>query len=152
MTPRRLRRQRRAGFTLLEMLVVLAIIGLVAGTATALLRPPSAHLRVETAARGLCAAMRATRMRAIASNEEQALTIDVARRVYFSSAVRESRLPDDASIRVSSAQQRRSGSDAKITFFPSGRSSGADIDLDVGGQRATIETNWLTGETRCVLG
>lgn len=143
----------RSGFTLLEMLVVIAIIGLAASASSGLLRPPSAHLRVEAAARGLCTAMRTTRARAIATNEELTLTIDVIQKSYSSPVVTETPLPSDARIDVSaSATHRPQGVSAGIVFFPSGKASGADISLNVAGQRATIEVNWLTGATRCVLG
>lgn len=140
----------RGGFTLLETIAVLAILALVASASTGLLSPPSPRLRVEAAARGLCAAMRATRTRAIAANEPLTLTIDLARKVYFSPAVAETALPRDAAIDLSVAAAQRSNRDsAGIVFFPSGRASGADIAIAVAGQRATIEVNWLTGDTRC---
>ncbi|MGA2795048.1 MAG: prepilin-type N-terminal cleavage/methylation domain-containing protein [Roseiarcus sp.] len=91
---RRARGNPRAGFTLIEMLAVLAIVALIAGLSTQLARPPVPRLRVEAAARALCATARATRMRAIATR---------------------------------------------------------DITIEISGNRAAIDVNWLTGATRCSL-
>ena len=143
---------KKAGFTLLEMLAVLAIIALVASLSTHLLRPPSPRLRAEAAARALCAAARATRMRAIATNAQTTLTLDLARKTFSSPVVAETALPNDARIAVSVAsRQGASPSNAGIVFFPGGGSTGADISIELSGSRATVEVNWLTGETRCGL-
>jgi general secretion pathway protein H len=106
---RRARGNPRAGFTLIEMLAVLAIVALIAGLSTQLARPPVPRLRVEAAARALCATARATRMRAIATRQEATL------------------------------------------FFPGGGSTGGDITIEISGNRAAIDVNWLTGATRCSL-
>ena len=141
---------RRGGFTLLEMLAVLAIIALLAGLSTQLVHPAAPHLRLEGAARGLCAALRATRARAISSNEEATLVVDLARKSYFSPSVHETLLPAEMRVQVSAAKgQRDFGENAGLKFFPSGASSGGDIILEIGGNRATIQVNWLTGGTRC---
>ena len=142
--------RRRGGFTLLEMLAVLAIIALLAGLSTQLVRPAAPHLRLEAAARGLCAALRATRARAISVNEEATFVVDLARKSYFSPSVRETLLPAEVRVAVSVAQGlRNSDGNAGLKFYPSGGSSGGDITLEIGGNRATIEVNWLSGATRC---
>jgi general secretion pathway protein H len=140
----------RAGFTLLEMLVVLAIVALLAGLSTQLVRPAAPRLRLEAAARGLCAALRATRARAIATNEEATLVLDLARKTYFSPSVRETPIPTEARVQVSVANgQSDSRENAGLMFYPSGGSTGGDITLEIGGNRATIQVNWLSGATRC---
>lgn len=147
--PRR-RAMARAGFSLVEMLAVLAILALVAGVATQLTRRPSPRLRVESAARALCAALRTTRMRAIASNEELALTIDLRRKAFFSPVVAETALPRDATIDLAvSSRERQGQASAGVSFHPSGGSSGGAVSIVIEGARADIEVNWLTGVTRC---
>ena len=149
---RRARMSSRVGFTLIEMLAVLAIIALIAGLSTQLARPPAPRLRVEAAARALCAAARATRSRAIATRQETTLFFDLARKTFYSPAGGETALPSEARVDVSFATgQRRSGSGAGIVFFPSGGSTGGDITIEISGNRAIIEVNWLTGATRCSL-
>jgi general secretion pathway protein H len=147
---RRLRVGPRGGFTLLESLAALAILALVIGASTALLAPPSPKLRAEAAARGLCAALRATRARAVAMREETTLTLDLARKIYASPATAPVNLPSDATIDISAASDMRvDGARAGVLFFPSGRASGADIAISISGRRAEVEVNWLTGATRC---
>ncbi len=144
--------RRKLGFTLLEMLVVLAILALVAGMASRLAHPASPRLRVEAAARALCAAARATRARAIAVNAEAALTLDLARKSFYSPVVSETSLPRDARVDISVPRTRRANrAIADIVFFPGGGSTGGDIVIELSSHRATIGVNWLTGATTCAL-
>jgi general secretion pathway protein H len=147
------RRRARAGFTLLETIVVLALIGLLAGMSSQLLRPPSERLRLESASRALCATLRATRARAIATNAETAVVVDVFNKTYQSPASAPGKLPADAAITFDVAStQRLSAATGAITFFPDGSSTGGDIVLQTPGARASIGVNWLTGGAKCVLG
>jgi general secretion pathway protein H len=147
-----MRASARAGFSLIEMLAALAILGLVAGLATQLGGRPSPRLRVESATRSLCAALRQTRMRAIAGNEEMALTIDLRRKAFFSPVVAETPLPNDARIDLAvSSVERRSRDRADVAFYPSGGSSGGELTIALAGVRAQIAVNWLTGATRCAI-
>jgi general secretion pathway protein H len=147
-----MRRASRAGFTLIEMLAVMALVALIATLSTQLARPPSPRLRVEAAARALCAAARATRARAIASNEDARLVVDLARKTFSSSAVATTALPGDAHIDVTIANaQREAGDGVGVVFFPGGGSTGGEITLEIAGNRASVDVNWLTGETRCGL-
>jgi general secretion pathway protein H len=145
-------RGQAAGFTLLEMLVVLALIGLVTGLSAQLLRPPSAKLRVEGAARTLCATFRAARAHAIAMNTETMVKIDVALKAFYSPTGQEVALPREAVVEIDIASsQRQSSQIAGILFYPDGSSTGGDVTIDLSGRRATVGVNWLTGETQCNL-
>ncbi len=144
---------RRAGFTLLEALVVMALIGLAAGMASQLLRPPSARLRLETAMRTFCSTLRATRARAIATNSEASVIVDLLGKTYASPVGAPGAFPADASITldVATTQQVTARSGA-ITFFPDGGSTGGDMILQTPEARARIGVNWLTGDAKCALG
>lgn len=140
----------RGGFTLLEMLAVLALIALLAGLSTQLVRPAAPRLRLEAAARGLCAALRATRALAISTNQEATLVLDLHRKTYSSPSVRETPFPAEARVQVSVANgQRDARESAGLMFYPSGGSTGGDITLEIGDNRAAIQVNWLSGATRC---
>jgi general secretion pathway protein H len=150
---RSLLRRRRAGFTMLESLVVLALVALLAGMASQLLRPPSARLRLEAATRGFCATLRATRSRAIATNGEAAVVVDLFSKTYASPVGGVGQLPTDARITLDVANtQQLSERSGAITFFPDGASTGGDMILQTPDLRATISVNWLTGEAKCGLG
>lgn len=141
---------RRAGFTMLESLVVLALVAMVAGMAAQLLRPPSGRLKLETATRTLCATLRATRSRAIATNSEAAVIVDVYARTYVSPVGKPGTLPAGAVINLDVAHsQHVSGRAGAVTFFPDGASTGADITVLLPDARARIGVNWLTGATTC---
>lgn len=132
------------------MLAALAILALVGAASLPLLRPPSPGLQVEAAARGLCAALRSTRTRAVAANSPMALTVDVARKSYRSPLIGETSMPRDATIELTVAdQQRESATNGGFLFYPSGQSSGGELTLLSGGRRARVSVNWLTGEARC---
>ncbi len=138
------------GFTILEMLAALAILTLVMGAGSALLRPPSPGLQIEASARNLCAALRMTRARAIAGNAELTLTVDVARRKFASPVISPTAFPRDAVIEFTVAdRQKTSRTAGGFLFFPSGASTGGDVTIRGPGRTAVVTVNWMTGETRC---
>lgn len=143
------RQTRTSGFTLLEMLVVMALLGLIGGLSAQLLRPPSANLRVEAAARALCATLRATRTRSIATNSESSVMIDLGRKTFSSPVGGEATLPADAIVEIDVASsQRIAGQTGGILFFPDGSSTGGRIVIQLFDRRATVDVNWLTGEAK----
>jgi len=143
----------RAGFTMLESLVVLALVSLLVGMSSQLMRPPSGRLRLESATRAFCATLRATRSRAIATNAETSVVIDLDRKSYVSPVGAEGRLPAEAQISLDIANtQRVSDRRGAIAFFPDGTSTGGDVTLLTPEARAAINVNWLTGEAKCALG
>lgn len=144
-------RGRRGGFTMLEMLVALAIIGMAGALAAQLLRPQSSRLRLEAATRALCATLRAARSRAIAINAPAAVTFDLANKTYASPVGGLAVLPKEIALRLEVASREARGEAASIRFFPDGGATGGDIALDLGGRRAEISVNWLTGGTSCAL-
>ncbi|MCC3245798.1 prepilin-type N-terminal cleavage/methylation domain-containing protein [Methylocystis sp. WRRC1] len=147
------KRGRRAGFTLMETLVVMGLIALLAGMGSQLVRSPSSRLRLESATRGLCGTLRATRARAIGTNSETAVVIDLERKSYTSPVGGEGLLPEETTIKLEIANsQQLSGNRGGFTFFPDGSSTGGDITIEAPNGRATIGVNWLTGEIRCALG
>jgi len=141
-----------AGFSLLEMLVVVAIVALLMALAVPILRRPPDHLRLEAAARVLASALRLSRAHAIARNADVVFTLDAERKLFASSAVLPTHIDPEIGIdMVFAAPERRGRSAGALRFFPDGTSSGADIFLTLGARRARIQVNWLTGEARLDL-
>lgn len=145
-------RARRAGFTLLESIVVMALLALAAGMASQLLRPPSGRLRLETAIRTFCSTLRAARARAIATNGEASVVVDLFSKTYASPVGAPGGFPPEAAISLDVANtQQLSPRSGAIAFFPDGASTGADMTVQTPDARARIAVNWLTGEARCAL-
>ena len=136
-----------AGFTLLEMLVVLTILGLVAAIAAPALTRPSDNVKLAAAAREITGALRLTRSAAIARNNEQVLLIDVDRRIYTASFAAERRFPADIKAKLKVAEPERiSASRGGIRFFPDGSSTGGEMVLSLRDRHVKLCVHWLTGQ------
>ena len=135
------------GFTLLEMIAVLAILALATGLVMPRLSAMRQNLQVKSAAVQLVSGLKITRAAAMRSNDDHALIIDTQRRRYWADgAVRSQALPRDVSLAF---EGQDSGSSAPGTlsfrFRPDGTASGGKIKLGSGRQGAVISVDWLTG-------
>ena len=69
--------RKSEGFTLLEMLIALALVALVGALAMPLFRGPTSDKVFEVAVRSLIGDLRATRLEAIRTNAERTFIIDM---------------------------------------------------------------------------
>src|SRR5262245_33364826 len=75
-------RRNQRGFTLLELLVVLAIIGFVVALVPGFVLRSRPRLDVDVAARAIADGLRQTRSEAVLRNRSQAFAFDVEARVF----------------------------------------------------------------------
>jgi general secretion pathway protein H len=137
------------GFTLLEMLVVIAIVALVAALSIPLLSrmPDGVHLRALS--NGLAAALRATRSAAIRLNSETSLVVDVDRRIFQSTVVSPQPIAQDISTKLTFASGISDGrSEGAFHFFPDGSSTGGTVTLSLHGKEEKLCVDWVTGDVR----
>jgi|SRR5215472_5750687 len=137
---------REAGFTLLELIVVLAILGLLAAF-IAMRGPPISHaLALRSVASEIVAGLRATRQYAITANRPAEYTVDLAHRTAHGADGPTVQLPLGTDVIILTAAGEVRGAEvADIRFEPNGSSTGGRIVLVDGQRRTGIGISWLTG-------
>ncbi len=142
---------RVRGFTLLEMLAVIVLIGIAVAAVSVAVSHSLTGARVRAAGSDLSAALRYTRAQAIVHAQPEALSVDVANRNYRAPGRSAVSLPGGMQVLVTSAPQDQSaGHVARIRFFPDGSSTGGRITLRRGKREWHINVAWLTGAVSMV--
>lgn len=137
-----------AGFTLIEVLVALTILVAALAIAVPSLGRARDGLVLRSTAYDLAASLRTVRTNAQSTNAEQGLTIDLARRLYWSGGVVPPRaLAVGAKVTVPESE-RVASSVSRIRFFADGSSSGAKITLKDDRTTADVYVDWLNGDVR----
>jgi general secretion pathway protein H len=136
------------GFTLLELIVVLAIIALVLALVPGLMLRPQPGLDVEVAARAVADGLRQTRSEAMVRNREEVFAVDVEQGLFRAGRERALRQLDrDIELRLYTAEAELLDRDSgRIRFFPDGSSTGGAIDLRLADQERRVSVDWLTGQ------
>jgi general secretion pathway protein H len=139
---------RRNGFTMMELLIVLAIMALV----SAIVVPQIMGSGVSTGAlrggaRELAAGLRYARSEAVARRRETFVAIDLAgRRFKVADDPAEHQLPKDAELKLFTAQADLvNDTTGAIRFYPDGGSNGGRITIASGERKYDIDIDWLTG-------
>jgi general secretion pathway protein H len=137
----------RAGFTLVELIVVLTLAALMLGAVMSFGTAPRRHAALAAGARELAAALRATRAQAVASGLPADLTVDVALGHWWSSGHPARAFPADvrAALSVSDVAGPSQGA---IRFFPDGSSTGGGVAVEAADTRFEILVDWVTGGVR----
>lgn len=138
---------RHAGFTLIEILAVVALIALAVTIVSVSVGSGLSGARVKAASRDLVAALRHTRGQAIVKREQQALRIDVEQRRYRAPGKDWVDLPKDMTMKLFTARSELEEEGVgRIRFFPDGSSTGGHVDLLHGETTWRVEVVWLTGD------
>jgi len=132
------------GVSLLELIVVLAILSLIVVAMAPLITPWHRSTMIDVAARELALALRETRTAAIYGNRQATFTLDGPAGEYWSDAAPAHRaLP--AKITARFARQAELG---QIQFYPDGGASGDTIVLRDAHRSATIRVDALSGRAQ----
>ncbi|MDH2431074.1 GspH/FimT family protein [Pokkaliibacter sp. MBI-7] len=138
--------QRQGGFTLLELLLVLVLLGIaLVAVSVNISRGLQPQARQDVAA--LLAGLRSVRSQAISQGQPLTLTVDPETRQWSAPGQGSHRLSAGLMIELHSAAQspRQQG---VYTFYPDGSASGGYIRLVRGGQRWRLDIDWLSGQIR----
>jgi len=138
------KRSREAGFTLIEVLVVIVILGLAVALVAARGPARNAGLEARAAASDVVQTLRLGRSRAIAEDRPVAVTLDLpSHRMALDGLFREA-LPGWLPL----AARMADGSEPRrpvFEFAPDGSATGGIIALGGGGRRILVSVDWLTG-------
>lgn len=136
-----------AGFTLLELLVVLAIVAGALALAVPAFDRLAPGIALRSTVRDTAAMLRAARDLAIAGNREVAVVVDLDRRsigIDATGAVE----PIDPGYGISlfsAGEERLDLGAGRIRFFPDGSSTGGRIGFSLGSVHYDVTVSWVTG-------
>ena len=143
----------RAGYTLLELLVVLIIVGLILAIAQPLFLPTNSSTNIKAKAGELAMMLRLVRSEAISQNRPQAAALDLQGRLFWTAGQEPISLQQDLEVSLFQRRQsdrphsrEREATLSRILFFSNGSSSGGVISLTNGHDRYDIRVDWLTGK------
>lgn len=146
-------RARQRGMSLLEMLLVIALIGAIGVLTVAALNGGIAGMQLRSASKQVAAQLRYTRSQAIATGRTQKFTIDPAAHHWRAPNGRSGEIPKSVGIVFTGARevQPRRGEGA-IVFFPDGASTGGRVKLHAKQAAWNVDVAWLTGEVKLKRG
>jgi general secretion pathway protein H len=138
------------GFTLLELLVVLAIAVLLVSITPPLLTAAIPGVELKAAARQTAAGLRLAREEAIRSGRDAAFTLDLESHSFrVDGGFRTTHLPSGLRVKLVAAESEMQGEQTgSIRFFPDGSSTGGRVILSRGDSGYQVGVEWLTGRIR----
>jgi general secretion pathway protein H len=138
---------RARGFTLLELLVVLALATLLIALVPPLITSAIPGVELKAAARRVATGLRMAREEAIRSGGDAAFVMDVEHRAFrVDGGYRRVELPEDLTLKLEAAESEMLSEQAgAVRFYPDGSSTGGRIVLTRGEQGYQVGVQWLTG-------
>ncbi len=132
------------GFTLLELIIVMVILGLLLGLVVSNGAMRSPRLAQEAAARTIAQALRESGARAIAEDQTVRFSLNPATGLWRE-GTHHGAVPRGTLVRFRGVA---TGGAGVITFAPDGSASGGRISLTGAGMAQVITVDWLTGRIR----
>jgi general secretion pathway protein H len=146
-TKRHRARMKQHGVTLLELLIVIALMAVVAGIVIPMFGGPVPTSELRASARQLAAGLRLARSEAVSERRETFLLLDVAgKRFKVDRDAQVHALPSRIELKLFTAQNDLvSETVGSIRFFPDGGSNGGRITVAAGSRKFDVDVDWLTG-------
>lgn len=137
------------GVSLLEMLLVVALIAVAGMLAAMVLSGGLDDMRLRSSSKQIAAQLRYARAQAIATGQPQRFVIDPARHHWQGPNQRQGNIPPSLRVEFTGAReaQARAG-EGGILFFADGASTGGRVQLSADKATRRIDVAWLTGEVR----
>lgn len=138
--------ERKKGFTLIEIMIVLALVALIFGLTTAFFAGTLSKTKVRSSIRDMKTAFRYARSLARSTGTTKVLSIDLDGNRYWIKGRKKAYVPGDIKISVEDPYlgEVRSGI-YRIFFYPTGNSPGATITFTRGEKRRSIFLDPIAG-------
>ena len=135
------------GFSLLELIVVLAIGAGVFALVLGVAPRGASSADLKASARALASGLRQTQSTAMATRRDASLTVDMGSREFtFTGSPRTHQLPEGIELKLLTAQTEvQSERKGAIRFYADGSSTGGRITVAAGERHYFVDVDWLTG-------
>lgn len=135
------------GFSLMEILVVITVIGLMLGLVSFSIGRGVSGAQMRNASKEIAASMRYTRSLAMRSRAQQTFVVDIENRTWQAGNRSPQPFPKGMDITILTARSELTGENAGgIRFFPDGSSTGGRVTLTADEREWQVGVEWLTGE------
>ena len=138
---------RQRGFSLIEMIVVITIIGLAYTLLPKMVFSGVSGAELRSNARAVATGLRIARDAAINTKRETVLSLDMENRMFtLPNDSKLHKLNDQLDVKLyTSAADVISDKVGTIRFFPDGSSNGGRVTVAAGERGFEIDVDWLTG-------
>lgn len=138
------------GFTLLELIMVLALAAVIYAVLLAVPMRGASGGDLKAAARTLASGLRQAQSTAMATKQDAVLTVDVEAREFSMPGDKQGhKLPAGIELKLYTAQSEiASAQRGAIRFYPDGSSTGGRITVASGERKYLVDVDWLTGRVK----
>ena len=139
--------RRNAGFTLIEVVLVLVIAAAAYALVISTTYRGTSTADLKAAARTLASGLRQAQTLAMTSRRDMALTIDLESREFtVTGDTSVHQLPKELDLKLYTAQTEvTSERRGAIRFYPDGSSTGGRVTVASGERKYLVDVDWLTG-------
>ena len=143
---------RKRGFTLLELLVVLLIVGLLVALVPPLFSGAVPGAKLKAAVRDLAVTLRLARNQSITRDVETRVYLNLKSPAYAIGKQVPRALPAGVELKVAPAARQSAVETTQhvVRFFSDGSSSGTLIKLSSGKRSYDLHVGWLTGRVTII--
>ncbi len=140
-----------AGFTLLELIIVLGIMVLGFSAVAVNMSMGNDSMALKAAARDLTSGLRYVRSQAMLSHSQATLDFNLSENSYsLTNQNKVYEIPETIDVTINTAKDELHDGVAQLRFFPDGSSIGGRITLEKNNLSQEININWLTGHVTLI--